>query len=107
MLLGLILIQDINKEDKKEEEEMEIKSEMTFVIDTKMIDPETNTMIDTMTNIMIDTMKGMITKETEIMEEIDTAEDNKMMTKDTIDKEVQGIRIDPNRRSNLMKSSID
>ena len=81
---------------------------MTFVIDTKMTDPETNTMIDTMTDIMIDTMKGMITKETEIMEGIDTAEDNKMMTKDTIDKEeVQGIRTDPNRRSNLMRSSID
>lgn len=96
MLLGLILIQDINKEDKKEEEEMEIKNEMIFAIDMKMKDQETNTMIDT----MIDIMRGTIIKGTETMEEseIDTAEDSKMMIKDTIDKEVQGILTDLNRR---------
>ncbi len=96
MLLGLILIQDINKEDKKEEEEMEIKKEMIFAIDMKMKDRETNTMIDT----MIDIMRGTIIKGTETMEEseIDTAEDSKMMIKDTIDKEVQGILTDLNRR---------
>lgn len=96
MLLGLILIQDINKEDKKEEEEMEIKNEMIFVIDMMMTDQEINIMTDT----MIDTMRGMITKEIGIMEEseIDTEGDNKMMIKDTIDKEAQGIRTDLNRR---------